>query len=286
MKPDISEFSYGYALTEELTEDYELIGAPEFPSLYLEGQEGGGYDLKLPRRGMPIFIQFKRSYPMVRRSAREFKDGLLDIPFYRMHLRALKHSIQHNLLLRHEQNGNEVYYATPMFHTSIELNRLYLDKTVLRHSILISPNDIGPLPDEESHHIAFRPNSMTGYLCSEPEAIELRPSVDIINQILREIVSSERARIIDSEFFISLGDELLDNYDSSPHLETYNYLLEFEDLPIRPVFRDRSNREIEIFTEFQNLRNLRRLRDQVQPHQYVHYISRNLYECELLLVVD
>jgi hypothetical protein len=39
MKPDISEFSYGYALTEELMNDIgsSFRTVPVFPSLYQEG---------------------------------------------------------------------------------------------------------------------------------------------------------------------------------------------------------------------------------------------------------
>ena len=41
MKPNISEFSYGYALTDELVHSpgSHLVGAPVFPSLYQEGQK-------------------------------------------------------------------------------------------------------------------------------------------------------------------------------------------------------------------------------------------------------
>lgn len=43
MKPDISEFSYGYAVTEALIwdEGLPIVGAPIFPSLIEEGRSGG-----------------------------------------------------------------------------------------------------------------------------------------------------------------------------------------------------------------------------------------------------
>ena len=45
MRPMLSEFSYGYALTEELVSGgtANLTAAPIFPSLYAEGQIGGGW---------------------------------------------------------------------------------------------------------------------------------------------------------------------------------------------------------------------------------------------------
>ena len=51
MRPRISEFSYGFALTRELIvkrwEGLQLTKAPYLPSLVAEGQQGGGFDVKL-----------------------------------------------------------------------------------------------------------------------------------------------------------------------------------------------------------------------------------------------
>jgi len=43
MHSDFSEFSYGYAITEELAtlNKAKIVAAPRFPSLYEEGKEGG-----------------------------------------------------------------------------------------------------------------------------------------------------------------------------------------------------------------------------------------------------
>ncbi|HEB70266.1 MAG TPA: hypothetical protein ENI88_11700 [Desulfobulbus sp.] len=43
MNPDFSEFSYGYAVTEELVTAMKaaVVAAPVFPSLYEEGKKGG-----------------------------------------------------------------------------------------------------------------------------------------------------------------------------------------------------------------------------------------------------
>ena len=62
MRPNISEFSYGYALTNELI-NLHGIGTstgPVCPSLYDEGKSGGGWDVKLNSGGVPLFLQFKR----------------------------------------------------------------------------------------------------------------------------------------------------------------------------------------------------------------------------------
>lgn len=73
MKPNISEFSYGYALTDELVHasGITITGAPVFPSLYSEGQAGGGWDVRIDRPGVPLFLQFKLSDKMKRGNCRE-----------------------------------------------------------------------------------------------------------------------------------------------------------------------------------------------------------------------
>lgn len=171
-----SEFSYGYALTDELIHWHgtPLTAAPVFPSLYAEGQTGGGFDVQLSRPGVPLFLQFKLTHRMVMNSAKEAKKGWLNVPFFRMHLRPSSHSDQHQLLFDLEADGNEVYYAAPAFYETAELNNAYANHQVAPHSIFVQPSAVGPLPNKKKHHIAFQGvGDASGYFCSEPE--EKRP---------------------------------------------------------------------------------------------------------------
>jgi hypothetical protein len=164
MNPDFSEFSYGYAITEEIVASLKavIIGVLQslvFPSLYEEGKKGGGYDLKIPLAGKPVFLQFKLCDYLKRRSAREHQQGWLNVPYYRMHLRPLRHSDQHNLLLDLETSGESVFYITPEFHLPEELNDFYPRKVVVANSAAFSPGDIGALPDDDAHYLAFHRGS-------------------------------------------------------------------------------------------------------------------------------
>lgn len=169
MKPDFSEFSYGYAVTEELVTRSRafLVAAPLFPSLYEEGQAGGGYDVKIPLYGIPLFLQFKLSDRMERKSAKEHQAGLLSVPYFRMHIRPAKHSDQHNLLLDLEASGQAVFYIAPEFHRPEELNAHYLARHVLLSSAAFSPSNIGAMPDDDAHYIAFERGASFGYRCSD-----------------------------------------------------------------------------------------------------------------------
>ena len=191
MEPNISEFSYGYAITEELIHWHstKLTAAPVFPSLYQEGQRGGGWDVMLKRPGIPLFLQFKLSHCMVRANAEESRKGILTNPFYRMYLRPPKHSKQHEMLLDLESAGNEVYYSAPVFHEPWELNQAYLNHQVKNQSIWVRPSWIGPLPDDEEHYVAFKHPGQK-HFCSESrplkDNVDFKDFADNLVAVVRE----------------------------------------------------------------------------------------------------
>lgn len=196
LKPDISEFSYGYAVTEEIVTSCKaiIVGAPIFPSLYEEGKVGG-YDVQIPIKGRPLFLQFKLSDYLLKRSAKEYQDGLLTMPYYRMHIRPLRHSEQHDLLRALESAGESVFYISPEFHLPEELNDYYLRKVVVNNSAAFSPNEIGVLPDDGPHYVAFKRGASIAYRRSD-EAVEiakrslkdgLQPFLDAAEIQIREL---------------------------------------------------------------------------------------------------
>ncbi len=154
--PYFSEFSYGYALTENLVtgQGSTVMIAPIFPSLIEEGQ--AGFDVLISRPSIPMFLQFKLAHQMTRKTAWEAQRGDFDPPFYRMHLRCTAQSNQHSLLLALEEEGdNEVLYAAPAFHTRAQLNEAYSQGDVWNRSFTLKPSQIGPLTAED-HHVAFQ----------------------------------------------------------------------------------------------------------------------------------
>lgn len=208
MKPLISEFSYGYALTEELAKGRagSLCGAPVFPSLIEEGRSGGGYDVQLPRIGMPLFLQFKLSHHMKNGNAAEW--NLFGSSYYRIYLRPAYLSMQHQLLQALENDGNEVYYAAPEFHRLDELNEAYLNDTVYERSAFFRPLDIR-LPDDKEHYVVFSKASSIAWRCSEEPTQEIsKTSGKRLLEHLTDAVK-KKGRIIDNDFFDSLARNLL-----------------------------------------------------------------------------
>lgn len=214
MDPTFSEFSYGYALTQELASGRfgSLIAAPIFPSLVREGRSGGGYDIHLPFVGAPLFLQFKLSHYLHRSNALEW--GLYLSPYYRMYLRPLRYSDQHNLLIDLENSGKQVYYVAPEFHTVEELNDAYASRNVYYRSAFFSPVDIGNLPTIGQHYLTFNSSSRYALLWSrEPKELK-RPhsSEDFENTLVKHV--RERGSKIDNLTFERLTNgmiEILDN---------------------------------------------------------------------------
>lgn len=194
MEPSFSEFSYGYAITSELVTGSfgPVVGAPVFPSLYAEGKKGGGYDVKIPYEGVPLFLQFKLSHYLCRSNASEWDS--YGKPYYRVYLRPLRHSDQHNLLIALEQYGNDVYYVAPEFHTVSELDDYYSDHVVSDHSSFFSPLEIGELPDDDYHYLTFVTSDAYYEFHSTALALAPRPEkrfrfskVDFENRLIKRL---------------------------------------------------------------------------------------------------
>lgn len=181
-----SEFSYGYALTENLVGGMKggISAAPVFPSLRLEGKQGGGYDVEIPTLGgVPLFLQFKVPEFLRTNRAAEAQARKLRAPFFRMHLytRLPKRGTgrvdrmdQHSMLLELEKEKapNSIFYVAPCFSTVDELNDAYLSRAVDSRSRWIPPSTIGPITDDDSHSVSFE--SPSGPICksSEPEHLD------------------------------------------------------------------------------------------------------------------
>jgi hypothetical protein len=222
MEPTLTEFSYGYCVTEEFANGAGpgLKAAPYFPSLYSEGQEGGGYDVRI---GSALFLQFKLTDELRRRSARETQEGLLEPPFFRFWLHRRNRSSQHRMLIELEQQpGSQVYYIAPAFSDLDGLDAAYTSESVVQQSALFSPGDIGPLSDDVGHRVSFRADQNWGWFLSEPKQIPKRAREEIfssaldhpkahniselsewLNQVAREmrrIVREEQGALYQSEY--------------------------------------------------------------------------------------
>jgi hypothetical protein len=191
MTPEISEFSYGFALTNEIVGWAPITAAPLFPSLIEEGKAGGGYDVKLDMPAVPLYLQFKRADCMIRNNAREIqKDKLtLSLPFYRFKITESDKSDQHELLLALDDGKSFVFYAAPRFHELTEINEAWNDNAVATRSIFVAPSRIGRL-DMQPHYVAY--DERRAWLYSDPHPVEFLNSDNLIEQLLRRLEADHR----------------------------------------------------------------------------------------------
>jgi hypothetical protein len=171
--PQISEFSFGYALTEALVRDSlsPVVAAPLFPNLYQEGKPGGGYDVMLNTGSVFLFLQFKLSDYMKGSNAYERVNGHFKTSFFRMHLRPKWSSDQHAMLIALANQGHWVFYAAPTFYTQNEFNDAYIKKSIIDKTFFIGPLEIGPLPDDDNHHVAFDVSHNRKIFSKEPREV-------------------------------------------------------------------------------------------------------------------
>jgi hypothetical protein len=187
MKLGFSEFSYGYAFTENLIRSSAAgpTSAPIFPNLVQEGTLG--YDVKISLPGLPLFFQFKLPELMVRNTAREIAQlGLpgLAVPFFRMPLMRRDLSDQHALLIRLETRfPNAVFYASPKLESANDFNIAYLGAGVHLGSALFSPSDIGQLPDNDKHSVSYTAGSHVGWRCSEPKQVKAKDFGSVMSRL-------------------------------------------------------------------------------------------------------
>lgn len=189
---DISEFSYGFALTNEIVGWAPLNAAPIFPSLIEEGKQGGGYDLKLDAPGVALYLQFKRADCMSRASAKEIKKHRLPLtrPFYRFPITERTKSFQHTSLFTLDNGRNLVFYAAPRFHLISEINEAWHAKDVAARSIFVRPRSIGLITDDEKHHVAY--DGRRAFFCSEPVSIEAVSAAALYDLIVTRIEFDRR----------------------------------------------------------------------------------------------
>lgn len=293
---DLSEFSYGYALTEAIINaaPSSLKAAPYFPSLITEGKKGGGYDVKLTFSGELLYLQFKLSDEMVRRSALEAKKKLFQTPFFRMPLRSSSKSDQHAMLIELEQAGECVFYATPKFSTAKGLDEAYLSRRVVQQSCFFRPSQIGPLPDQNAHWVAFKPPSPIAYFCSEePQKLDATAMLDgrsfidslmslkpkkVTPEVLRGTASLMREIVLKELVYGPLKRRYrVKNYREKSYEELRSVLIE-------RVGKKKQEQEESFEVAEDVAQSFRRLEQDREPHEQVAYLARTFFGCEVLKI--
>lgn len=212
MKVGYTEFSFGYAFTENLIRSHSTAtsGAPVFPNLVQEAKLG--YDVQIQLPAVPLFFQFKLPDRMKKGTAFEVSTGKcpgLTTPFYRIGLMRDDLSKQHAHLIELEKKHPAcVFYAAPCLSDIHAFNSSYGLGRVFQDTAFFSPRDIGPLPDNKQHTIAYRKDMGHAFFCSDPQEVRLTTFDDVQQKIgallqqkqyndARETARTTRNQIVD-----------------------------------------------------------------------------------------
>ena len=216
MRPRISEFSYGFALTRELIDKrwkgLQPTSAPYLPSLWAEGQQGGGFDVRLKGIKLVVFLQFKVSHLMTRATAKGVSTGAITVPYYRFDIHAPRSSDQHKLLLMLEKKSSKVnkivQYAAPAFFFESGFDHAYTTGTISNRTVFVKPSQVS-LPDDGPHSVGFNSPQSVPIVLSEPRRIEGPVDYEALEQTMREVMrEGETVRVAGPEI-VELRDGVL-----------------------------------------------------------------------------
>ncbi len=135
-------------------------------------------------------------------------------PYYRMPIMRSKHSTQHELLIHLELSSYEVYYVAPEFYADDELADYYSRRVVFDNSALFRPAEIGHLPGDRPHYVAFDHRS-AAYACSdEPGQIE-RIFGGQSFTLRTATTSRDRSSAVNEGFFEKITDGMLQVFEEN-----------------------------------------------------------------------
>src|SRR5262249_14728142 len=149
-----------------------------------------------------------------------------------------------------------VYYAAPEFHSAPELNAAFAASSVAARSAFFAPSDIGPLPDEAEHFVAFRADAPQAWTFSEAREVRRHTEGTVFGPSLERRLRAAPGRAV-SEFLRDLGDTLLNVYEQT-------------------VTRTR-RRPL-------NVSSFRSLRSMQDPGRYAQFVSQTLFGCQALVL--
>ncbi len=169
LSEQLSEFSFGYGVTNEAQKVLNSVGwhaVPFLPNLVNEKEVG--FDVAFGSPGAVLMLQFKLGEQLTRfrRTTPTQPIPVLHHPFWRFLVHTGKH--QFLRLWSYEVLGADVYYVAPRFATWTQYQRLFLRGDVLEHSLLVTPSDIkkaSPGPAAE-HRVVY--DQVKSYVCSNP----------------------------------------------------------------------------------------------------------------------
>ena len=217
MRPEFSEFSYGFAFTDAFVRRRgRLTTAPVFPSL--RDERSKGWDVRLNLPGVSFFLQFKLSGRLIRRYATYWRTH--NGPYFRVDITPRSRSPQHNHLKDLNDLGeNNVYYVAPLFYRMRQFNDAYVSNSIYQRSLLVPVSRLPRLVDDEAHHLTFaRTNDLRWHTDEENlhgQAIEGDFAAGHLDAHIQDLFAQGSIEPVSQRYFTNLRGRLEEILDST-----------------------------------------------------------------------
>lgn len=238
-----SETQFSFCFTFEYIKSFfPTIPIPIFPNTVQEGRAGGGYDVQINGN---IYFQFKIPvyYNLVSNFWRRDWD-VFGHEYYKIKLETDKK--QFRLLKDLQNQNNEVFYATPEFHTIKDLSAFYSSDKIVQNSGLF-PLDSLPPHGSGHHHLIYSPKHAWGKLFSDPIQVKKVQSInpyELFPNSKSELTIFDQAKrirniLVEGKYRINDQINLNDNRPDQFVREIYTILLTRFDIHWYPVISQR-----------------------------------------------
>lgn len=192
MRPNFSEFSFGYAATRALeTLATGMLGGVTAPPLLpsLKAEKDLGYDVQILTVRLALFVQFKLGEYVSRGHPDSPTWAHVGAPHYRTSVDTGDHQFAalEDLEKRGHIRGRPllVAYLAPAFHKREAFWAHYSGGTLLDNSYGSAPSDFPS--DGGTHHQVTVPGDGTQWILSEPREVANWMDAEILRSRLREI---------------------------------------------------------------------------------------------------
>jgi len=110
---------------------------------------------------------------------------------------------QHNTLCALSRTKGDAYYCAPCFNLSHELEGHFRADTIANNSLLLDPQDVGNITDNDLHNITFAKSGADPTLHSNPRRFK------IPHRASKNGMPEFKRRKIDSRYFEEVSEELV-----------------------------------------------------------------------------
>ncbi|MHA6288669.1 hypothetical protein [Maricaulis sp. CAU 1757] len=223
--PNVSEFTYGHAITREVGDLLSAIGCsvtPFLPSLLHE--KVLGFDVSFDRPGVSLLLQFKVSDRLTRFHTTKrspVRPAPLADVFYRFFVDVDSHQFAN--LQKQELEGAEVFYIAPEFATWQEFSNYFAESKVAEKSVLIKPSEIqrGSKGKGGRHRVVY--DGANVHVCSKPVEIRSLRVSDALKKAVEQPVSGLEpiryllhSQALNIQRINPMAEELLDSLPGRP----------------------------------------------------------------------